>query len=1108
MKRLSSYLSLASFARPRHWVHRSIANRAVFAASVFAIFMVIFLALSSIPVIYGQISANNAEKGLNQAQRLQEYFQFKVDAVSESLLALSKNSFVVNAFIDSGGREIYLQPLLRDFQIPFGMDGGVVVLDLNAQPIASKHRNDVVSLAGIEMVRQVLVSGKFSVRADEGAGSMLLAAPVYFPRSASHVGVVLLQISPQQLFSASSRYTDGDRCYSLTNESSVIYRSDCKHEFQTGISTNEHVLKLDVGDKAFDLTCSDYGTSVGAPMVRILLAYLFCALLAASLAMWFTRKYLRELTQPLIDISTVAQAISSDPTSKALAPEAGADEVGKLGRAFNSMVLQLRDLRDDLEERVKIATKDLLEAKQQAERANAAKSAFLANMSHEIRTPLNAVIGVTHLLEDAGLSGYQEELVSKAQIAGRSLLNIVNDVLDLTKIEAGEMELEGLIFRPDELVAELQALYEPSALAKSVSLEVKVEADAHIWLRGDSTRLRQILTNLVSNALKFTGAGGHVMLRVGIAERAESVLCLHASVRDTGIGIEPDVQAQLFEPFAQADVSTTRRFGGTGLGLSIVRRLAQLMGGEVGLNSVPGQGSEFWLKVPLELPSPEQVQATTSGQLEVIVVDEHDGNRLSLVALLRAFGWRVVVLGSGAELVREITRRHQDAEPQPDALLVDEQAFDLEGVHFHAALRTALGGEQIPATFVMSSVDRESTVPEDDPYVEVPVLTKPVSATVLFNAVNSGIAQATGSTAKVMQSTNLRAVRGRWLPGVRVLVVDDSDINLEVATRLLEREGAQVQTCSNGREAIDLLRRKHQAFDVVLMDIQMPIMDGLEAARAVRGELGLIDLPIVALTAGALAEERRRSIEAGMNYFQSKPIDPQSLVRIIRRLVEEQRKVVLPLQVVDEGLERAGTLEDSKLNASLWQPLPGIDMAAAKRHLSEDWSLFVSILRRLSVESADLTVPMQFELDESGRMALAARLHRLRGSAGSVGAAEVHRLASEAELELRKPGTVVMPLLERLANRLTALFKATAPLLAAEEGNRTSHDPQRKAHPLSTVQRNELIDMLRRHDLEALERIENLTPSLHATLGTSTAERMINAAEALDFDQAYRLLAT
>jgi signal transduction histidine kinase/CheY-like chemotaxis protein len=389
------------------------------------------------------------------------------------------------------------------------------------------------------------------------------------------------------------------------------------------------------------------------------------------------------------------------------------------------------------------------EAASQAQQANAAKSAFLANMSHELRTPLNAVIGLGYLLERTPLNEEQRSFLGKINLAGRSLLAVISNILDISKIEAGEMLLEDAELELVPLVQDIAQMLAPSAHAKGVALHVHCAPELPPRLRGDALRLGQIVTNLLNNAIKFT-TSGQVELDLRCVQQTLTAVRVRLCVRDTGIGMDAAGLARLFAPFSQADASTTRRFGGTGLGLSIVRHLIDLMGGEIGVTSTAGVGSEFWVEIPL---------------------------------------------------------RASDAV---------------------------------------------------EPGVEVALRAAP-------------------STALVTRS----------LAGAKILIVDDSDINREVAQSILERHGATVATSATGAAALERLRQAPKAYDIVFMDVQMPDMDGNETTRRIRTELQLATLPIIALTAGALPSERECSLQAGMNAVLTKPFEPAALLQIVRRHMEQ-----------------------------------------------------------------------------------------------------------------------------------------------------------------------------------------------------------------------------
>jgi len=739
----------------------------------------------------------------------------------------------------------------------------------------------------------------------------------------------------------------------------------------------------------------------------------------------------------------------------------------------------------------------LREATRKAEQANSAKSEFLANMSHEIRTPLNAVIGLGYLLEHTTLSDNQRQLLNKIQFGGRALLGVINNVLDLSKIEAGEMSLDEEPFDLHEVVRDVSQMLAPQAVAKGIDLVLESAPTLPHMVNGDASRLRQVLTNLVGNAIKFTESG-YVELKVYCTAQNSERIRLRCTVQDTGIGIEPAALERLFTPFTQADASTTRRFGGTGLGLSIARRLVDLMGGEIGVDSTAGVGSTFWFEIPVRIAQNADGRASARA-LKILIAESRGDEPERLLGMARALGWNPQVAETGEELLGVMTTSKTGA--WPDVLIIEQHLQDMDAYGLMARLEKECSHGRLPPVIVIGDVEQTDVQQSQILRTTDTLLLRPVTSSALFNAVDAAVSKSPSNIERLLQITKFDDLNAQWLAGVRVMVVDDSDVNLEVAQRILEKQGAIVTTCSDGLAAVESVRTRHELLDIVLMDVQMPLLDGNEAARRIRADLHLQALPVVALTAGALVGERQRALEAGMNDFISKPFDPPALIRKVRLIVERARGAPIPLVILgarDAPLMAAGPL------------MPSLDAGIVQQMFGDDMVLFRSLLARVLREFADFAVPGSMALDSpSDRSTTKARSHKLKGSAGVIGAATVVRLAGEVEqaLEQDQPNDIVEPILARLALALNCL-RQEADLIVERQP-----DSARDSAAVAVMQTSigagdidELCELLDSQNLAAVDRFKLLSTPLGKLLGAVRFERLRVAVEDLEFERGAELL--
>jgi len=744
-------------------------------------------------------------------------------------------------------------------------------------------------------------------------------------------------------------------------------------------------------------------------------------------------------------------------------------------------------LNATLEEKVQLRSMELSKATQAAQQANNAKSDFLANMSHEIRTPMNAILGLAYLLEKQQLAPTVRDMVGSIRNAGRALLGIINDILDFSKIEAKHLEIESIPFRLSDVLDNLANIMASSVGDKDIELVVAPVPHGADYLRGDAMRLGQVLINLAGNAIKFTHSGEVVVRIDGSDSDAPTGLRhLRFTVSDTGVGIPPDKQEHIFNAFNQADTSTTRHFGGTGLGLTISRNLVELMGGTLSLTSTVGKGSTFSFALTFETSNPTASATPSLAHQRILIVDDNATARTLLSANAKSLGWNVKSAASGVEAVA-FALSAQRAQKPFDVLMLDWRMPGMNGIETANAIRQQLGDSHAPVIIMVTAHDRATLMEQPGSAIADAIATKPLTGSSLFNVVTQA-RNARGEVGPAARSDG----NVERLCGLNILLVDDSEINREVAYQILHGEGAEVCLAADGQKALALLNERPAFFHIVLMDVQMPVMDGYMATRVIRSTPSLQHLPVVALTAGAFRSHQSAALAAGMNDFISKPFDVETLITLVHDLTHgvQRRVVTVPDRRPREALATDAMVMDWSAGLKTWR-----DAHVYQKHLG------------LFARDHAHDVQHMEALFQSGKIHAAKDLvHRLRGAAGALALSRLFHLTTQLEDALidGEAGTEVrtaLPSAMALSLDAIAACIATPSAVTAPPGATTAAQPGTPVHRNTALQK--LLVSLNSDDPNV---IEPTLPSLASALSTDTFDAICACVDTFDFRGAEKLV--
>jgi PAS domain S-box-containing protein len=773
--------------------------------------------------------------------------------------------------------------------------------------------------------------------------------------------------------------------------------------------------------------------------------------------------------------------------------------------AFIRNISELKKLELELKNRVREQDEaqsamlnmmeDLDDEKGKAEEATKAKSDFLANMSHEIRTPMNAIMGLTHLCLQTDLSDKQTDYLTKVHTSATSLLGLINDILDFSKIEAGKLEMESIEFDLDEVLNNISILVANKAQDKGLELLFKVPAEVPRFLTGDPLRLGQVLINLANNAVKFTESG-EIVISVDLLQKTDQKASLRFTVRDTGIGLNDEQIEKLFRSFSQADTSITRKYGGTGLGLTISKRLVELMNGAIHVESEPGKGSSFIFNAEFEYQTGrEKNKIVTIPDLKgtrTLVVDDNATSREIFNSMLKQFHFEVSLSKSGKEAIQII----KEADPPFEMVLMDWKMPGMDGIEAAKEIREKVDPANQPKIILATAFDREDARQEAGSISLDGFLNKPVTPSHLYDAILNAFGKKSGESKEQVDHAGLDRKSLVPIQGALILLVEDNEINQQVAQELLEGAGFVVDIANHGKEALEKLAGSR--YDIVLMDIQMPIMDGYEATHEIRKNPAYQKLPVLAMTASATVDDRERALKEGLNDHIAKPIEPRLLFKALLKWVKPGKRTMPEIKSQQPATGKETSIE-------LPDHIPGIDVASGIRRLGDNRVLYLKLLVKFNKNQANAVSEIVSAL-QSNDIETAERLaHTIKGVAGNIGAMDLYTAAQHLEAGIKEKGrSIADEMISETRSKLETVTTAIADLI--EHSSTQSRETDDNSLLMDMVKITPLLKELEEYiqddDTDALSVLEKLSPLVSGNGINNTLNSLEEALNDYDFDEA------